>query len=53
MFLLAGVGSVSAAGLMVATGIWQELNWLTVAGMLLVGGAVVAGLARASSQKRG
>ena len=51
MFPVAGVAAVSTAGLMVAAGIWQELNWLTVAGMLLVGGTVVAGLARASSHE--
>jgi hypothetical protein len=52
-FPAAGVAAVSAAGLMVAAGIWQGLNWLTVAGMLLVGVTVVAGLARASSHGRG
>ncbi len=47
---LVGVVGVSAAAVVLTFGIWQELGWVTVAGMLLVGATMVGGLVKASSR---
>ena len=47
---LVGVFGVIAAAMVLTVGIWQELGWVSVAGMLLVGATMIGGLVKASSR---